>query len=292
MVRGGSGRGKTSRHRSKLERCLEFGQAGLVSNGFFTGLNAGDYHAYASLQRYAGKAIGYLQLGFENVNRTPSFNFDNRSSYYLLNTSRDFKKENSSHFFASIVQPLLKLRLTGHYYLMTNYTYLSNFYELRQESAIFNVLQAGLQKTLRLGRNWNWHADVYFQQAIGDAPVNLPLVFTRNRLAYEGNLGFKNLDLAFGLELKYHTPYHADNYSPALGQFFVQETETIRMKTPDLAAYLHFRIKGIKIYVRTENLNTARTKGGFGFTNNNLAAPNYPYPGLVIRFGIFWSFVN
>jgi len=32
--------------------------------------------------------------------------------------------------------------------------------------------------------------------------------------------------------------------------------------------------------------------GGFGFTNNSLAAPGYPYPGLQIRVGIWWSFVN
>src|SRR5262249_15796228 len=30
---------------------------------YFTGLNAGDYQAYISLQRYAGKKMGYLQLG-------------------------------------------------------------------------------------------------------------------------------------------------------------------------------------------------------------------------------------
>jgi hypothetical protein len=266
----------------------------IEANGklYFTGVNAGDYHVHGSLQRYAGKALGYLQLGFENVNRTPSFLFDRRSSFYLWDPSVDFKKENTSHFFASILHPAIRLRLTGHYYLATNYTYITNFYELRQESALFNVIGVGLQKTIRLGRRWNWHADVYFQQVIGDAPVNLPLIFTRNRIAYEGNLGFRNLDIAFGAEVRYHTPYKADNYSPALGQFFYQESITISNNLPDVAGYLQFRIKGIKLFIRAENLNTARTLGGFGFTNNNLAAPNYPYPGLVLRFGVFWSFVN
>ncbi len=266
----------------------------IEANGklYFTGLNAGDYQVYASLQRYAGKKLGYVQLGFENVNRTPSFIFDSRSSFYFLNPARDFKKENSSHFFASFYQPSFKLRLTGHYYLLTNYTYISEFSQLQQESALFNVLQIGLQKTIKLGKRWNWHTDIYFQQTIGNAPVNLPQIFTRNRIAYEGNLGFKNLDIAFGLEGRYHTPYKADDYSPVLGQFFYQDSIRISNKTPDISAYVHFRIKGIKFFIRAENLNTARTKNGFGFTNNNLAAPGYPYPGLVIRFGIFWSFVN
>jgi hypothetical protein len=267
----------------------------IEANGklYFTGLNAGDYEARASLQRYAGKALGYLQLGFENVNRTPSFIYDKRSSFYLWDPSADFKKENTSHFFANIFQPSARLKLSGHYYLSTNYTYLTRYYQLRQETALFNVIGLALEKTIRVGKRWNWHTEIYFQQVVGNAPVNLPLIFTRNRFAYEGNLGFKNLDIAIGAEFRYHTPYKADDYSPALGgQFFYQDSITISNKLPDIAAYLHFRIKGIKIFIRGENLNTVRTLGGFGFTNNNLAAPNYPYPGLVIRFGVFWSFVN
>lgn len=266
----------------------------IEANGklYFTGLNAGDFHVQASLQRYVSKALGYLRLGFENSNRTPSFIFDSRSSYYLLNPARDFKKENSTHLSADIFNPGLKLRLSGDYFLMTNYTYVSDYYKLQQEAALFNVLQLGLQKTVKLGKSLNWHMEVYFQQVIGNAPVNLPLIFTRNRIAYEGNLGFRNLDMATGVEFRYHTPYKADGYSPALGQFYYQDSIQISQNLPDFAAYIHFRIKPFKSFLRFENLNTARTLGGFGFTNNNLAAPNYPYPGLVIRLGIYWSFVN
>ena len=50
----------------------------IEANGklYFTGLNAGDFSAYVSLQKSTGKRRqGYVQLGFENVNRTPSFLF-------------------------------------------------------------------------------------------------------------------------------------------------------------------------------------------------------------------------
>jgi hypothetical protein len=108
---------------------------------------------------------------------------------------------------------------------------------------------------------------------------------------YEGNLGFPNLQIAFGLEGRYHTPYRADNYSPVLGQFFYQDSVQIS-NLPDIAGLLHFRIRTFTAYIRAENLNTARIFGGFQFNNNNLAAPDYPTPGLVLRLGIFWSFVN
>ncbi|MBL7744870.1 MAG: hypothetical protein JNN00_15460 [Chitinophagaceae bacterium] len=260
---------------------------------YFTGLNAGDYSANASLQRSTGKKIqGYIKLGFENVNRTPYFFYNEQSSFYLMPAATDFKKENTSHFFVSLYQSSLKLKLEGHYYLLTNYTYVKDYYQLAQSGSLFNILRVSAEKTLKLGKRWNWHAEVHFQQGVGNAPVNLPLIYTRNRVAYEGNLGLKNLDMAAGLEMRYHTPYKADGYSPVLGQFFYQNNTSISNPMPDITAYLHFRIRPFKAYIRAENLNTASGQNGFGFTNNNQYVPGYPYPGLVIRVGIYWSFVN
>ena len=268
----------------------------IEANGklFFTGLNKGDYEAHISLQRLLGKKVGYLQLGFENTSRTPSFIFDSRSSFYFLKTIKNFKKENNSHLFASYFLPSFKFRITGRYYLSTNYTYIKNYYHLQQETSLFNVLQIAVEKTIKLGKQWNWHAALYFQQAVGNAPIQVPVIFSRNRIAYEGNLGFKNLDIAMGAEIRYRSSYKADGYSPVQGQFYYQDSITIKNNFPDIAAYLNFRIRSFKAFVRAENLNTAQklTNGGFGFTNNNLIAPNYALPGLQFRLGVYWSFVN
>lgn len=268
----------------------------IEANGklFFTGFNTGDFDAHISLQRLLGKKIGYLQLGFENASRRPSFLFDNRSSFYLMKTETNLKKENNTHLFVSYYLPSFRFRLTGHYYLVTNYTYFTGFYKVNQESSLFNLLQIALQKTIKIGKRWNWHADIWFQQKVGNVQLNVPVIYTRNRIAYEGSLGFKNLDIAMGTEIRYRAAYKADGYSPALGQFFFQDSVTIRNKLPDVSAYVHFRIKPFKAFIRIENLNTARkmSNGGFGFTNNNLVAPGYALPGLQFRLGIWWSFVN
>ena len=267
----------------------------LQANGklYFVGLNFGDYSAYASLQRATGKKIpGYVQIGFENVNRSPSFIFNSRSDFYRVTQAKDLKNENTTHLFASLFQPSLRLRLSGDYYLLTNYTYIRNYHEVQQFGSLFNVLRVAVEKTVKIGKRWNWHVDVYFQQTVGDAPVNLPQVFTRNRLAYEGNFGFKNLNIAIGIEGRYHTPYKADGYAPVIGQFFYQDSIRIN-NLPDIAAYIHLRIRGFKAYFRAENLNTAEfSNGSVEFTRNNFAAPGYPYPGFMLRLGVYWSFVN
>lgn len=273
-----------NRTRNQKWDMVAFGRLNL------TGFNAGNYHAFASLQRLLGKDIGSLKIGFENVNSSPSFKYDERSGFYL-DLPKNFSNENTTHLFGSLIIPKLQLQLGADYYLISNYLYLTDFYKLQQEGTLFNVLRINALKKFRIGRRWSWYAEVYIQQKTGNAQINMPLLYTRNRLMYEGNLGFKNLDIAFGVESRYHTPYKADDYSPILGQFFYQDSITIS-NLPDVHAFLHFRIRSFKAYLRAENLNTARVFGGFQFNNNNLAAPYYPTPGLVIRFGIFWSFVN
>lgn len=122
------------------------------------------------------------------------------------------------------------------------------------------------------------------------APIKVPNIYTRNRLAFEGKF-YKNLMLSTGLDVRYFTPYKAYGFSAVTGQFVTQDSVTIK-NLPDVAAYLHFRIRGFAAYIRAENLNTVSTINGFGFINNNFAAPHYPTPGLIIRVGIRWWFLN
>jgi len=260
---------------------------------YLAGNNPGDYNAYISLKRLISKNLGYLQLGFQNVNRSPSFSFDKESSFGF-GVPGSFKKENTINIFGSVEQPKQELKLSASYYLINNYSYFQNYYHAAQETNPFNVLQVTLDKAFRLHQHWVWRLLLTVQQKAGASPINIPLIVTNNQFGYEGKLGFKNLVIAFGAELRYFTAYKADGYSPVTGQFFIQNNETIRQKLPDINLFLNFRIRSFTAYVRAENLNTITFNGpgGFGFTNNNFVAPNYPYPGLRTRLGIFWSFVN
>jgi len=257
---------------------------------YLNGFNSGDYEAIINLKRFVRKGGGYVDFSFRNVNRTPSFSFDPRSSFYF-DTLKSFSKENITLINASFYLPKLLLEISGNYFLASNYTYYTDFYKVEQENALFNVLQVSLGKVFRIGRRWIWHSDVYFQQKTGNVALNMPLVFTRNRIGYEGTFGFKKLNIAMGFEIKYHTPYKADGYSPAIGKFFYQDSIKISNR-PDIAWYLHFRIRNFRAFFRAENLNAISTVNGFGFRHHNFAATDYPYPGINLKLGIYWSFVN
>lgn len=258
---------------------------------YIAGLNNGDYAANAFLRRLIGKKLGYLELGFHNINRTPSNIFGGNSSFNFNTPLSGINKENITNIYAGYELPQYKIRVSGNYYLISNYTYFTEFYKAKQEGTLFNILQLRLEKEIKLRKHWHWYIDAVLQQTDGTAPVNVPLIFARSRFTYEG-IFFKNLNLCTGVEIRYHTAYKADAYSPLNGQFYYQTKETIRYKTPDITAFLNFRIRSFTSFIRLENLNTATLTPSFGFTNNNFGAPHYPYPGLLVRLGIWWTFVN
>ena len=254
---------------------------------YMAGLNSGDYNIYASLSRYLNKRWGNVSLLFNNVNRSPSFIYNTLSSFNFGNTAA-YNKENIIIMKATADNPFISLSATN--YFITNYLFFSNYYKTEQYSNVINLLQLSAAKKIKLNRRWNWYIEATLQQTDAAAPINVPLIYTRNRIAYEG-LFFKNLNLSTGFEIRYYTPYKAYNYSPVMGQFMPQDSITISNR-PDVNAFMNFRIKSFTGYFRAENLNTIDFADGFGFTHNNFAAPHYVYPGLIIRFGIQWNFVN
>jgi hypothetical protein len=256
---------------------------------FPAGRDAGNYMALAKLQTNLGKKIGLFELGFQNINRTPSYLFTD-SSLFPIKFKSSLNAENVSNINAFLYLNSLKAKLTFDYFLVSNYTYIEDYNKVQQASTIFNFIRLGVNKIFRLSKHWNWYMDVYLQSVAGNAPIHLPWLFTRNRIAYEGK-PYRNLILSTGIELRYMNAYLADGYSPVLGQFFYQSDKRISM-LPDATFFLNFRIRSFTTFLRFENLNTATTQYGFGFKNNNFVAPSYPMPGLVFRAGIFWNFVN
>ncbi len=254
---------------------------------YLNGFNSGDYNAYFTIGRYLNKRLGAIRLFFDNVNRTPSFIYNNSSSFNFGNAGLT-KKENIISFGAEAKNPFIDLSFKN--YIITNLAFFRNYYQTAQSSKVINLVQVAAAKKIKLTKRLNLYSEAIVQQTDRTAPVRVPLLFTRNRLAMEG-IYYKNLYLSTGIEIKYYTPYRANNYSPVMGQFVPQDTVTLR-NLPYISAFFHFRIKSFTAYVRADNLNTVSFTNGFGFTHNNFAAPHFPTPGLIIRLGIQWGFVN
>jgi hypothetical protein len=259
-------------------------------NLYFNGLNNGDYLAQIKLKRLLSAKLGYAEIGFENVNRMPSFVFQDESHYPV--SSPNLNKENITRISGSLTNDAKSFTLSANLYLVSNYTYFDSFFSAKQESKLFNVLHVAAEKKFVLFKKWlNVYTQVHLQQTAGNPPLNLPMFFTFNRLVHEGVFA-KNMVYAYGVELRYHTPFKADDYSPFVGQFFYQENTTISNR-PEVNLFGNFRIKSFNAFVRLENLQSLNVANGkVNFTAENKYVPHYYYPGLWLRVGIWWRFVN
>lgn len=258
-------------------------------NGEFyaTGYYAGDYDAAISLTRFLNKKLGDVHVEFENVNRTPSFIFSGPSSFNFKNDLQT-KKENITLLEARADNPKFSLEFRN--MSIANYSYFLNYYQPAQDASLINITQFIGYKKTKLSRHLNLYSDAIVQQTTGNAPIKVPLVYTRERLAFEG-VFFKNLNLSTGLDVNYSTPYKENNYSPITGQFVPQDTVTIYNR-PNVGAFFNFRIKSFTGLIKVENLNTIDFSNVVSFTKNNFAAPHYPTPGFIFRLGVSWRFVN
>jgi hypothetical protein len=260
----------------------------LATGEFYAaGLNVADFSVYGTLTRFLNSKLGDVQVSFQNVNRSPSYIFTGNSAFDLDSSSLT-KKENITVITFQANNP--RFTLMARNISIANYTYFKDFYHTDQFNGLVNLTQFTASTKSKITRHVSLYSDFIIQQTTGNNPVRVPLFYTRQRLAFEGNF-FRNLNLSTGLDVKYNTPYKANNYSPVMGKFFPQDSVTIS-NLPQLDFFFNFRIKSFTAFIKAENLNTVSFSEGFGFTNNSFAAPHYPTPGFLFRFGILWRFVN
>jgi len=263
----------------------------LIASGklYLNGYHAGDYDAQFYLARILSSKGTYLKLGFQNSNRTPSTNYLGLTQF-PINALKGIQKENTIDMLAETGNAAKAFKVSFNYQLINNYNYFASGYQAAVYNSPISYINAVLNNKIKLSTHWNWYNETTVQVVDKSAPINIPLILSRQRLAFEGNF-YKNLNLSTGLEMIYHTEFNADDYMPLTGQFFVQNTYMLRNR-PTANAFLHFMIKRLKGYIRLENLNTLiPTSNSLGNTYN-FTAQNYPGTGTWFRVGIWWNFIN
>lgn len=182
---------------------------------------------------------------------------------------------------------------------LTDYTYLAQAYDIngkyqrigtrvgvRQSSEAINVLTASLSQDVAWGP-LHWETVVTFQNSSRQTALPLPKLNIYSNLFFRLKIA-KVLKCELGADVCYFTKYYAPDYSPALGQFVVQENAN-RVEIgnyPIVNAYANFHLQQTRFFVMYSHANA-----GSG-TKNSFLVPHYPLNGSIIRFGLSWNFFN
>ena len=256
---------------------------------FLNGYHAGDYEALFSLTSVFNKKGDQVALWLQNSNRTPSFNRLGITAFPISKLS-GIDKENIIEAGAMWDQKSNGLTASFQYKLIQNFQYFGSGYQPLVYDKALSYIKGTVSKQLKLSTYWNWYNELSLQFVDPNAPLHLPVIFTRQRLAFEGNF-FKNLFLSTGLEMIYHSAFQPDAYMPLTGQFYLQDQFTTNNR-PIANAFLNFRIKRFKGFIRMEQLNTLLATSNQLGTRYQFTAPNYLGTGTWLRVGIWWNFIN
>ena len=163
---------------------------------------------------------------------------------------------------------------------------INNVVEARQCGDAVNLFTVQLNQDFRLGI-LNWENQLTYQTSSKEDVIAVPKLNIYSNLFIRFKIA-KVLKCDFGADVRYFSKYYAPEYSPALGQYAVQENPDIRVKTgayPIVNAYANFHLKNTRFFVMMSHVNYS--EGGEYFLT-----PHYPLNQRIIRFGLSWNFFN
>lgn len=180
-----------------------------------------------------------------------------------------------------------------------NYTYMAMSYNItedfgrtansvniRQHGGAISLITLALAQDFRFGP-FNWENVITYQKSSVKDVIPVPDLniytnfYLRFKLAHV-------LKCDLGADARYFTKYYAPDYSPALGQYAVQEgnSRTEVGNYPIVNVYANFHLKHTRFFVMMSHVNAGNGNREYFFT------PHYPLNQRIFRFGVSWNFFN
>lgn len=216
--------------------------------------------------------------------------------FWWDNTSLD--KEIRSHVEGLFTLGRTRTTLRVAYDNIQNYTYFAQKYNVTssygrtgnsvsvsQASGNISLLTAQLSQDFTFGP-LNWETLLTYQKSTDDDVLAVPMLNVYTNLYLHFKVA-KVLSVDLGADLRYFSKYKAPDYSPALGQYTVQDNGENNVECgnyPFIGAYANMHLKHTRFFVMFSHVNA--TGGDYFLT------PHYPANGRILRFGVSWNFFN
>lgn len=252
--------------------------------------NAGDYRVSGEFF-FDLKKLGQLQLSGVNQLYRPEllkqrFYISSRNAW-----SNDFKPTLETNLSATYALPKWGFQASGQYHLLNNFIYFDTLATAQQTGAPLSIFQLILQQNFRLG---SFHLDnvIVLQQTTNDA-LNLPNLFSKHSLYYDGKWFKRKLQIKLGVDVRMNNSYFANTYNPLVGQFILQNTQKINF-FPAVDASASIKVQQFRFFVKAENLTRffAETIGSIRADEQYYQAALYPIQNSRFRLGLGWKFGN
>ena len=171
------------------------------------------------------------------------------------------------------------------YNVTNNYGRTDNTVAVRQHSGNISLLTLQLSQDFKLGP-LNWENMITYQKSSNEDVLPLPQLNVYSNLYLHFRLA-KVLTVDLGGDVRFFTKYKALDYSPALGQYAVQDNGDANVEIgnyPIVNVYANMHLKHTRFFVMMSHVNAS--------SGDSFLVPHYPINGRVFRFGVSWNFFN
>ncbi len=262
-----------------------------MANGelYLTGYRAGDFNLSGEIRKSFGweKGTASWLITGSIINREPSFWYEQWGGNHF-EWHNDLDKEFRIDVGTSFIYPARKTELKLNYAIIDNYTGFDEYAIPFQHQGGLSVAALMVKKEFKA---WKFHlsTDILVQQSSNTDILDLPLLTTRSAGFFEHLFRFKQtngrLNTQLGVDVIYHTLYHAYAYMPATGRFYNQSL----VKTgnyPFINVFLNLKLKRTRIFIMFDHVNSGL------MSYNYLLTPYYPLNIRMLRYGLAWTFYN
>ena len=228
----------------------------------------------------------------------PTFYYRHYHSRHLWWDNTSLDKEMRSHVEGLFTIGRTRTTLRVAYDNIQNYTYFAQKYNVteaygrtgntvsvKQASGNISLLTAQLSQDFTFGP-LNWETQVTYQKSTDDDILAVPSLNVYTNLYLHFKIA-RVLSVDLGADVRYFSKYKAPDYSPALGQYTVQDNGEKNVETgnyPFVGVYANMHLKHTRFFLMMSHINAS--KGDFFLT------PHYPANGRVLHFGVSWNFFN
>ena len=237
-------------------------------------------------------------------NLNPVFFYRNFHSKHYWWDNNDLSKIMRTRLEGKLTSKKLGTTLRAGVENIKNYTYLANtsvpvtnqsgqIVSFKNNAAVFQhtgniqVFTAMLQQKLKFGI-FHLDGEVVYQKSSEQSILPLPELSAYGNLYLKTGLAKNVLQVELGADVRYFTKYNAPDYSPVIGQFYLQnpENEISIGGCPMIDVYANLHLKRTRIFVMLYNAN--QTMGNSRY----FLAPHYPISPRILKLGISWNFFD
>ncbi|WP_027377069.1 putative porin [Kaistella palustris] len=200
-------------------------------------------------------------------------------NYYLANPNN----ETVTQIGGDVNLKWFNTVLSGNYFRIDNYTYLTSAGLPQQSSAALNISQIGGEATFSYGK-FHLNPKVLFQSALSNKELfPMPNFIGRANLFWQSK-AFKNAaEIQTGIKVYYFTKFASRDFFPVLNEFVLPGADSYSIGgQPIVDVYFNLKVKRMFIFIEGQHLNTTILQ------NKSFAAPNYPIYDFRLNLGIVW----